>query len=46
HQVPSVLLSGNHAEIAKWRLNKRVEKTRRVRPDLYKQYEIIKEKQR
>lgn len=33
-RVPSVLLSGNHAEIAKWRYQKRVEKTAAVRPDL------------
>jgi tRNA (guanine37-N1)-methyltransferase len=46
YDVPPVLLSGNHAEIAKWRLNKRIEKTRCNRPDLYKQFEIIKEKQR
>lgn len=32
--VPDVLLSGNHAEIAKWRKKKALEKTRRVRPDL------------
>jgi tRNA (guanine37-N1)-methyltransferase len=32
--VPKVLLSGNHAEIEKWRHAKRVEKTRLVRPDL------------
>ena len=34
--VPEVLLSGNHAEIDKWRLAKRTEKTRLVRPDLLK----------
>jgi tRNA (guanine37-N1)-methyltransferase len=34
--VPEVLLSGNHAEIEKWRLAKQVEKTRQVRPDLLK----------
>jgi len=34
--VPEVLLSGNHAEIEKWRLAKRIEKTRQVRPDLLK----------
>lgn len=32
--VPKVLLSGNHAEIEKWRYARRVEKTRLVRPDL------------
>jgi tRNA (guanine37-N1)-methyltransferase len=34
--VPEVLLSGNHAEIDKWRLAQRTEKTRQVRPDLLK----------
>ncbi len=34
--VPEVLLSGNHAEIEKWRHSRSVEKTRSVRPDLLK----------
>jgi tRNA (guanine37-N1)-methyltransferase len=34
--VPGVLLSGNHAEIEKWRHARQVEKTRLVRPDLLK----------
>jgi len=33
-RVPDVLLSGHHGEIAKWRHEKALEKTRRVRPDL------------
>jgi tRNA (guanine37-N1)-methyltransferase len=33
-RVPDVLLSGNHAEIAKWRHEQAVEKTRKLRPDL------------
>lgn len=33
-KVPSVLLSGNHAQIAKWRIEKSLEKTKKVRPDL------------
>ena len=33
-KVPDVLLSGNHAEIAKWRQAQALEKTQRVRPDL------------
>lgn len=37
-KVPQVLLSGNHGEIARWRLEKRIEKTRSVRPDLYSKY--------
>lgn len=32
--VPEVLLSGNHAEIEKWRRARQVEKTQKVRPDL------------
>lgn len=34
--VPEVLLSGNHAEIEKWRNARQLEKTRQVRPDLLK----------
>ncbi len=37
-EVPSVLMSGNHGEIERWRMEKRLEKTRVVRPDLYKKY--------
>jgi tRNA (guanine37-N1)-methyltransferase len=33
-EVPDVLLSGNHAEIAEWRRRASLEKTRRNRPDL------------
>lgn len=33
-KVPEILLSGNHEAIARWRHEKRVEKTRRLRPDL------------
>ncbi len=33
-RVPEILLSGNHAAIAKWRHEQAIEKTRRVRPDL------------
>jgi tRNA (guanine37-N1)-methyltransferase len=33
-QVPEVLLGGNHAEIEKWRTEKALEKTKKVRPDL------------
>jgi tRNA (guanine37-N1)-methyltransferase len=32
--VPDVLIGGNHAEVAKWRGQAAVEKTRRNRPDL------------
>ncbi len=33
-EVPSVLLSGNHQEVDKWRLNKQIEVTKAKRPDL------------
>lgn len=33
-KVPEVLLSGNHAKIDNWRLQKSVEKTRKLRPEL------------
>ena len=33
-EVPDVLLSGHHAEIAKWRKAQSVERTKAVRPDL------------
>lgn len=33
-KVPEVLLSGNHALIEKWRHEQRIERTRRLRPDL------------
>jgi tRNA (guanine37-N1)-methyltransferase len=35
-KVPEVLLSGNHADIARWRKEAALEKTRRKRPDLLK----------
>ena len=35
-KVPDVLLTGNHAEIERWRREKALEKTRRNRPDLLK----------
>ena len=34
-EVPSVLLSGNHAEIKHWRLNQSRSITQRLRPDLW-----------
>ena len=33
-KVPEVLLSGNHAEIAKWRKEQAIKRTRESRPDL------------
>lgn len=34
--VPKVLAGGNHEEIRKWRKSKALEKTKKIRPDLYK----------
>ncbi len=36
--VPEVLLSGHHAEIARWRLEKAIERTQERRPDLFENY--------
>lgn len=36
-KVPEVLLSGDHAQIEKWRQEQRVERTKHLRPDLFKQ---------
>ncbi len=33
-RVPDILVGGNHAEVAKWRRERALEKTRRNRPDL------------
>ncbi len=38
-KVPEVLLSGNHAAIAKWRYEQQISKTRQRRPDLLKNWE-------
>lgn len=38
-KVPDVLLSGNHKKIDEWRLDKSLETTRKVRPDLYRKYQ-------
>ena len=37
-KVPEVLLSGNHKKIFEWRQAQSIEKTKRLRPDLYKNY--------
>lgn len=35
-KVPAVLVSGNHQEVEKWRKEKSLEKTKKLRPDLLK----------
>ncbi len=42
--VPEVLLSGHHGKIKEWRDQKRIEKTKKVRPDLYARWQAKKEK--
>lgn len=37
-QIPEVLMSGNHGEIAKWRQQQAEEITQRRRPDLWEKY--------
>lgn len=43
-RVPEVLLSGHHANIAKWRQEQSLERTRIRRPELYAAYLANKEK--
>ena len=38
-KVPDVLLNGNHKEIAEFRFNMSLERTKKKRPDLYERYE-------
>ena len=38
YKVPDVLLNGNHKEIAQYRLNEQIERTKKRRPDLYEKY--------
>ena len=39
HDVPEVLTSGHHSNIKKWRQDKSVEKTKKIRPDLHSKKE-------
>ena len=45
-RVPDVLLSGNHAEIAKWRLKMALGRTRERRPDLLANRQLTKQEAR
>jgi tRNA (guanine37-N1)-methyltransferase len=38
--VPEVLLSGNHAQIARWRRKEALRRTRRRRPDLFARLDL------
>jgi len=39
-RVPNVLLSGNHAEIAKWRRKEAIRRTKERRPDLFAKLDL------
>jgi tRNA (guanine37-N1)-methyltransferase len=39
-RIPDVLLSGNHAEIARWRRKESLRLTRQRRPDLFAQLDL------
>ena len=41
-RVPGVLLGGNHGLIREWRRDQSIEKTKRIRPDLYRKYLVRK----
>jgi len=40
HKVPDVLLSGDHARIARWRRAQALHRTHRIRPDLFETIEL------
>lgn len=42
-KVPDILLSGHHAQIARWRRKESLRRTRERRPDLFAQVELSKE---
>ena len=39
-RVPDVLLSGNHAEIARWRRKEAIRRTKARRPDLFEKLDL------
>lgn len=46
HRVPEVLLSGNHAAIARWRRREQLRRTLQRRPELLSQAKLTREDQR
>ncbi|MDE6749156.1 MAG: tRNA (guanosine(37)-N1)-methyltransferase TrmD [Lachnospiraceae bacterium] len=42
-RVPEILLSGDHAKVDKWRLEQSIERTKRLRPDLYEKWKLRQE---
>ncbi|MGM9538627.1 MAG: tRNA (guanine(37)-N(1))-methyltransferase, partial [Candidatus Onthomonas sp.] len=45
-QVPPILLSGHHANIAKWRRKQSILRTRERRPDLYEKLDLSSKQDR
>jgi tRNA (guanine37-N1)-methyltransferase len=45
-RVPEVLVGGNHAEIARWRREQSIERTRVRRPDLWERFERVEREKR
>ena len=45
-RVPDILLSGNHAEIARWRRRQRIVRTAERRPDLIEKANLNQEESR
>ena len=45
-RVPDVLLSGNHAQIARWRRKESLRRTRQRRPDLFAQVDVSSKQDR
>lgn len=41
-KVPEILLSGDHAKVDAWRLAQSIERTKKLRPDLYEKWEMRK----
>lgn len=42
-RVPEILLSGDHAKVDKWRLEQSIERTKKLRPDLYEKWKLRQE---
>lgn len=44
-KVPPILLSGNHAAIARWRRKQAILRTKRRRPDMYEKLDLTSTKE-
>ena len=45
-KIPSILLSGNHGAIEKWRHFEALKDTKRLRPDLFEKYSLTEEEKK